>query len=196
MDDTEDDLIKRAQEGSPQAFTALVHLHGRRVLRLVVALLGDQDEAQDAYQEIFLRVYDKLSTFRFESSFGVWLRRIAVNYCLDLRKRKHWPWRTVRALNRWAEHPIDVDRRLHTAAEASEQSLQRQEVRTHVAWAMRALSERERTVFVLKCQQDYKIREIADLLGCAEGTVKNYLFRAMQKMRQRLRSLEDYARLG
>src|SRR5215831_20483658 len=84
----ESSLIRAVQRGEQDAFEQLVRAYDHSVLRLAVNLLRSQDDAQDVYQEAFLRVYRNIHTFRFDCSFHTWLYRIVTNICLDhLRKR-------------------------------------------------------------------------------------------------------------
>ena len=85
----EPELIRAAQQGDQRAFEQLVRLYDQNVLRLATNLLRSPEDANDIYQEAFLRVYKNLHTFRFDCSFHTWLYRIVSNLCLDaLRKRK------------------------------------------------------------------------------------------------------------
>ena len=82
-------LIREAQQGNTDAFEELVRQYDRAVLRLAVHLTGSQEDAQDIYQEAFLRAYTNLNSFRFECSFYTWIYRIVTNLCLDhLRRRR------------------------------------------------------------------------------------------------------------
>ena len=82
-------LIRAAQSGDSRAFEELVRMYDQSVLRLALNLLRSPEDANDIYQEAFLRVYKNLHTFRFDCSFHTWLYRIVTNLCLDaLRKRK------------------------------------------------------------------------------------------------------------
>src|SRR5258705_10324580 len=84
-----DTLIRAAQEGDQDAFGQLVRVYDKSVLRLAMNLLRSPEDAQDVYQEAFLRVYRNLNSFRFDCSFHTWLYRIVTNLCLDhMRKRK------------------------------------------------------------------------------------------------------------
>src|ERR1700745_3961036 len=85
----EPELIRAAQRGDQRAFEQLVRLYDQNVLRLALNLLRSPEDANDIYQEAFLRVYKNLHSFRFDCSFHTWLYRIVTNLCLDqLRKRK------------------------------------------------------------------------------------------------------------
>src|SRR5579862_7266855 len=82
-------LVREAQGGNHAAFAQLVHAHDQAVLRVALRITGSQSDAQDIYQETFLKVYRKLGGFRFDCSFSTWIYRIVTNLCLDhLRKRQ------------------------------------------------------------------------------------------------------------
>src|ERR1700747_2769997 len=83
-------LVHEAQCGNHAAFAQLVHAHDRAVLRLAIRITGSQSDAQDIYQEAFLKAYTKLENFRFECSFSSWIYRIVTNVCIDhLRKNRN-----------------------------------------------------------------------------------------------------------
>src|ERR1700741_720598 len=83
-------LVREAQGGNHAAFAQLVHAHDEAVLRLALRITGSQSDAEDIYQEAFLKVYKKLGCFRFECSFSTWIYRIVTNVCLDhLRKNRN-----------------------------------------------------------------------------------------------------------
>ena len=82
-------LVQRAQEGDAEAFERLVHQYDRRVLTLAYQLVGNTQDAEDVYQEAFMRAYDKIGKFRFESDFYTWLYRIVVNCAISYRKKRN-----------------------------------------------------------------------------------------------------------
>lgn len=183
MDPHETDLIRQAQAGDTDAFDALVRMHDARILQVIVGILGNQQDAYDAYQETFIRAFTRLRSFRFESAFRTWLTRIAINQALNLRKKLRW------------KHRLSLDHLTKTRTPSyephPEQTFMDADVSAQVQRSLDRLSDRERTVFVLKHMHGYKLREIAEMLTCAEGTVKNYLFRATQKMRVALQPLYE-----
>lgn len=179
--------IRAAQSGDPEAFERLVRSYDQQVLRLAMNLLRNADDARDIYQETFLRVYRNLGSFRFDCSFSTWLYRIATNLCLDLlRKRK------VRRV----EPPVvetgdSVLDRLEAVPEARpcgdpQRAALNRELRATLEQALSGLTPRERLVFELRHYQGMRLREIGQMLGSSEGSAKNCLFRATQKMRQAL----------
>lgn len=178
-------LVREAQQGDAAAFEQLVRSYDQPVLRLALRISGSQSDAQDIYQDSFLRAYQSLPGFRFECSFYTWIHRIATNVCLDyLRKRqKHQRHVSVVVSPQGGESEMVEwlpDR--HPASDP-ERNLRRQELRKQIARALEALSPRERLVFELKHYENLKLRTVADMLKTSEGTVKNTLFRATHKLR-------------
>src|ERR1700733_11307325 len=81
-------LVREAQSGNHAAFTQLIKTYDQSVLRLALRLTGSQSDAQDIYQEAFMKAYKTLNSFRFECSFATWIYRIVTNVCLDRLRRK------------------------------------------------------------------------------------------------------------
>ncbi|MFQ6674764.1 MAG: RNA polymerase sigma factor [Fidelibacterota bacterium] len=174
-------LIQRAQAGDREAFHRLVALYDRRVMGVAYRLAPTVEDAEDLYQEVFMKVFKRIHTFRFESDFFTWLYRITLNTAFNLKK-KAGRIRTVEPDPEWKQEYLgwiaDPTATAHDSAT---------ELKTAVVRAVRKLSPKQRTVFVLKHLEDRKISEIAALLNCAEGTVKRYLFRAVEKLRGELK---------
>ncbi len=188
MEEREARLIRQAQGGSTIAFSKLVALHDRRVLQLAGQLLNDQRDAEDVYQDVFINVYRKLSSFRFESAFSTWLYRIVVNHCINFRKR-----RTRRDTHEYRviETEDDAPAQFQTASLDPERELINRELGEQINAGIAALSEKQRAVFVLRHFHGHKLQDIAKILDTAEGTVKNYLFRATQHLQKRLRAYQE-----
>ena len=186
IDDRE--LIVRAQYGDAAAFEELVRNYDQAVLRLALHLTGSEQDAQDIYQEAFLRAYQNLDRFRFESSFYTWIYRIVTNLCLDHLRRRQIRSRQVGVTVSADGEERDPFDRLADARPGSnpEHGLRGQELRACLASALQNLTARERFVFELKHYQGLKLRTVAAMLNTSEGTVKNTLFRATQKLRATL----------
>lgn len=181
------DLVSRAQRGDVDAFEALVHRYDRKVLSIAYSFTRDEDEAKDIYQEAFLRAWGALERFEFASEFSTWLHRIVMNVCLNhTRKNSAAGDRLslggVSGLDGSPAGAVPA-----APAEAPERLAESGEIRRHVETAMEALSPQERLVFSLKHFEGYKLREIAAMMDCAEGTVKRYFFTATAKMREKLK---------
>lgn len=187
---TDSELIARVQRGDNAAFSDLVSRHDQRVLSIAASYTKDPDEAKDIYQEVFLRVYRSLQGFEFRSEFSTWLYRIVTNVCLTFQMRNkkrqyvsldgEMGAEVERAelvpVNR--SHPISPDRHAQSV-----------EIGHYIDDAMGSLSPQQRMVFTLKHYEGYKLREIASMMDCSEGTVKKYLFTATDRMRKRLRKI-------
>jgi RNA polymerase sigma-70 factor, ECF subfamily len=177
-------LIRAAQEGDQDAFGQLVRAYDKSVLRLAMNLLRSPEDAQDVYQEAFLRVYRNLNSFRFDCSFHTWLYRIVTNICLDqLRKRKvrkeespvvDTPDGPLDRMDAFEEDSADSD---------PERSMWNRELKKKIEVALQDLTPRERMVFELRHYQGLRLRNIGEMLGTTEEAAKNCLFRATQKMR-------------
>jgi RNA polymerase sigma-70 factor (ECF subfamily) len=185
------DLIREAQSGSRAAFDALVRQYEHQVLRLALHLTGSEHDAEDIYQEAFLKAYRYLGNFRFECSFYTWIYRIVTNLCLDqLRRRK----------TRREDHAVVLDRsgdEIDLLASVSDnrsfsnpaRELDRKVLGERIQNALGKLTPRERMVFELKHYQGLRLRTIGEMLSTTEETAKNTLFRATKKLRAQLAEL-------
>ena len=183
IDDTE--LVREAQRGNRAAFEDLVRQYDQAVLRLAMHFTGSDTEAQDIYQEAFLKAYRNIGGFRFECSFYTWIYRIVANLCLDhLRKRRVGKEDAPVAVDDEGR-PFDVLERVpdDRAAADPERDLMNRELGSRIQRALDRLSPRERMVFELKHYHGLKLRAVGEILHTTEETAKNTLFRATQKLR-------------
>src|SRR4051794_10922204 len=183
IDDTT--LVREAQRGNRAAFEELVRHYDQAVLRLALHLTGSESDAQDVYQDAFLKAYKSVGNFRFECSFYTWIYRIVTNLCLDhLRKRQVRKEDSGVVTDSDGEEfslldTVSDDRAAHNP----ERDLMRRELGRKIGKALTRLTERERMVFELKHYQGLKLRTIGEMLNTTEETAKNTLFRATQKLR-------------
>jgi len=185
------DLIRDAQRGDRAAFEVLVRQYDQAVLRLALHMLGNESDAQDVYQEAFLKAWRHLGNFRFECSFYTWIYRIVTNLCLDqLRRRKTRREDDAVMTSSDGEEYSLLDAVSDDRSGASpERDMMRRELNTRIACALEKLTPRERMVFELKHYQGLKLRTIGEMLNTTEETAKNTLFRATQKLRGTLAPL-------
>lgn len=166
-------LVARAQQGDREAARSLYDTHVRRIHRLVFRLCGDEEMARDLVQDTFIRVFDKLSTFRGDSAFATWVHRIAVTVTLNgLRKE--------RRLRRGADD-LDVANDLPAPSDTVDPDL-----RARLRAAIEALPPGARASVILHDIEGYTHSEIGEMLGIAEGTSKARLFDARNKLKKAL----------
>ncbi len=178
-------LVREAQRGNRAAFEELVRHYDQAVLRLAMHLTGSEHEAQDIYQEAFLKAYRSVGNFRFECSFYTWIYRIVTNLCLDhLRKKQVRKEDAPVAMDSQGE-AYDVLAQVPDGRSGAnpERDLMRRELGTRINHALGKLTPRERMVFELKHYQGLKLRTVGEILNTTEETAKNTLFRATQKLR-------------
>lgn len=172
------DLVARAQRGEEVAFAAIFEAHKRRVYSLCLRITGSCEDAEDITQEIFLKVFRKISTFRGDSAFSTWLYRLGINEALmHLRK------------NRIEHVPLpDVDGRQEgpARAEFGREDLQLIGTvdRINLNTAIGKLSLGFRTAIVLYDVGGYEHTEIARMMNCSVGNSKSQLHKARRKLRE------------
>ena len=181
-------LIRRAQQGDAAAFEELLRNYDRSVLRLAMNLTGSPEDAQDIYQETFLRAYRNIGRFRFECSFYTWIYRIVTNLCLDhLRKKQVRKEDAPVATDGSGEEYSLLDQVPDGRVGSNpEKDLMRRQLGDRINCALEKLTPRERMVFELKHYHGLKLRTVGEILHTTEETAKNTLFRATHKLRLRL----------
>jgi RNA polymerase sigma-70 factor (ECF subfamily) len=183
IDDTM--LVREAQRGNRAAFEELVRNYDSAVLRLAIHLTGSQSDAQDVYQEAFLKAYKSIGNFRFECSFYTWIYRIVTNICLDHIRKKNVRKEDSPVAKDQSGDEFDVLSQVPDgrAAANPERDLMTRELGSRINRALEKLTPRERMVFELKHYQGLKLRTVGEILNTTEETAKNTLFRATQKLR-------------
>jgi RNA polymerase sigma-70 factor (ECF subfamily) len=181
----ESSLISRCAQGDEQACTELVEEHQRMVYTLAMHLLNDHDEALEVSQEVFLRVFRTLGTFRGHSSLRTWIYRIVIN---QARNRQRW-WR-----RRLRSHQVSLDEHIRengelrsTGGAEPDRVLDRKELASRLTSALDGLAFDQRSCIVLREVDGLSYEEIAFSLGVATGTVKSRLARAREALRAQLR---------
>ncbi|MCZ6782561.1 MAG: sigma-70 family RNA polymerase sigma factor [Proteobacteria bacterium] len=181
--DTE--AVALAREGDHDAFRVLVERYGDRVYRLALRVLRDEEQARDAVQEAFLKVYGALRRFEGRSSFYTWLYRLVLNLCLDIKRRdrsdRHVEWDEERPP---AFQPADVGAPQGPAGPG--EALERTELRGRIAAAIETLPEDARQTLLLREVDGLSYAEIAETMGIPKGTVMSRLHYARRKLQAEL----------
>ncbi len=190
---TDNQLIINAQQGDMSSFEELVYRYDRHVLNIARSFRNSDEDAKDIYQEVFMRVFRGLKNFQFKSEFSTWLFRITTNVCITYQTRK----KTHDSLDREISASEDETRTLAdtlTDNKSTDELTLGSEISKYINKALEELPPQQKMVFTLKYFEEYKIREIAEMMQCSEGAVKKYLFTATHKMRTRLKNIMRDAR--
>lgn len=189
MTSSEEELIRRAQQGDQEAFCLLAQRYERRLLALALYYLRDAHDAEDLSQEVWLKAYRAIGSFRGESGFYTWLRRIAINTFLNERRAAKGTGMSGNDANARVEMLSleDACELPDNAAVDAEQVAERRQLVGAVSRALAALTPRERLIFLLRHREEMSGEEIAAVCKVSTGTVKKSLFRAVHKIRDRLR---------
>jgi RNA polymerase sigma-70 factor (ECF subfamily) len=177
MSDSEAQLIERAQAGDAEAFAELAGKYERRIYSLALYYCHNSQDAEDLSQEAWLRAFGAINTFKGESNFYTWIRKITINCFLNHQRA---PFARLRLLlSHEDEYPAPVQHNL-------EHSLHDRILLQKVQGALGQLTPRQRLIFVLKHQEGMTYEEIAKVVGCSTGTAKKAVARALVKLREQL----------
>lgn len=173
-------LLQRAKAGDLAAFEQLIVLHEQRVFQTALRLLRNVEDAQDAAQEVFLRLHKHLRSFDEERTFQSWLYRIVVNVCRDLNHRR----------GKHLAAPLDETTTPAAGAESASatkdpfEMASQQEQRQFIAKSLASLSEKERSALVLRDLEGLPTAEVAKILGSSETTIRSQISTARLKIKK------------
>jgi RNA polymerase sigma-70 factor (ECF subfamily) len=190
MPDAIKSLIKKAKKGDKQSFGKLVKIHQRSILYLAYDLVGNYEDAKDLAQDVFIRAFEKLNQFEERSQFSTWLNRITVNLAIDFHRKNK------KKLNQTIEDNFDEVPHNEILAgfdhqDSPEEAIELSEDRTVLEQAITKLSTNQRTAIALKYFHQNSTKEIAEIMGCAENTVRIHLFRAMGNLKKLLQEYQN-----
>lgn len=181
--DSEVELIKQAQHGDVDAFCALARTYQRRVYALARHFCRNSHDAEDLSQEVWLRAYSALATFRFESSFYTWLRTITVHCFLNYQRAAT----TVNEKRKLRLVSLEApDREVDYSSENPLARIEDSILAGRVVDALTELPPQQRMIFLLKHVEGMTYQEIGTVIGTSTGSVKKALFRAVTKLRKKL----------
>jgi RNA polymerase sigma-70 factor (ECF subfamily) len=189
---SESQLIGRAQAGDAEAFSTLARAYERRLFVLALHHTRDRHDAEDLSQEVWLKAFRAIKSFRGESSFYTWLRQIMINTFLNERRTLPYGGAQVVELDSWEAARRDAAQSsshgssLPARTRDLEETVEQQFLVTRVFDALGDLTAQQRLIFLLKHHEGMTYEEISESIGCSTGTTKKALFRAVLKLRQQL----------
>jgi len=195
IDDTDEDLMVRYQRGEVRAFEVLLTRHRRAVYNFILRFVGDRETAEDLLQEAFMRVIKGAEAYKRQAKFTTWLYTIARNLCVDqTRRRKHRKHASLDApMDATAESGTLLDV-IPSGDMASDRISANKQLHATMQRAIAGLSEDQREVFLMREFLDMPFKQIADVVGVPENTVKSRMRYALEKLRLELDEYKDVAK--
>ena len=186
LSNSEDELVRRAQSADMDAFCLLAQNFERRIYSLALHYCRNHQDAEDLSQEVWLKTYQAINTFKGESSFYTWLRKITINCFLNHRRARSFRWRGETTPIQLVD--VDSIKAVACLAQAadSEKVLLNRIMVEKVMQALSELTSQQRLIFLLKHHEEMTYEEIAKAVGCSAGTAKKSMFRAVIKLREHL----------
>jgi RNA polymerase sigma-70 factor (ECF subfamily) len=178
---TDEALVEQFQDGDRDSFDELVNRYEQKIYNLCCRFLNQNEDADDAAQEIFIKAYYSLDHFNRRARFSTWLYRIAVNHALNVqrsRRRKQW----LRSLSMISKIENDKIIQVHDQTEDPHSRLEKKEEIERVRQALDRLPEEQRIIVYLHRFQELSYKEIADILGLRLSTVESRLFHAKKRL--------------
>ncbi len=186
MAESDADLIKRAQAQDLDAFCALAERYARRIHLLASHYCQNTQDAEDLSQEVWLKAYQAVQTFRFDSSFYTWLRRITINTFLNRRRSNLFRWRGQSTVVQLLPIDLDDSGELVGSSSTSPENIYNKLLFENVVSALAELTPSQRLAFLLRHYEGMTYDEIANAMNCSTGTAKKGVWRAIAKLRARL----------
>lgn len=181
--DMDDNLIKKAQKGNTDAFEKLVYKYEKLIYNLAYSMLRNEQDAYDISQEVFIKVYQSITTFNFTAKFSTWIHRITVNTTIDeIRKRKNKE-------TEYIDKMVDVGdgaiaKQFEDKSPTPEDQILLKERNQDLIDSIKKLKEEHRIALTLRDIKGYSYEEIAEILDCSLGTVKSRISRARSNLKE------------
>ncbi len=180
-------LIKQAIKGNMKAFETLILQFEKPVYNLVFQMMGNEQDALDVTQEVFIKLYRSIGKFRFKSKFSTWVYRVAVNTCIDeLRKLKKYEKKLDYIDQAYESEEKSYKKQYVDKGKTPEEVAIQNENVTEIRYSINQLKEDYRTIIILRDIKNFSYEEIAKILDCTLGTVKSRLSRARQQLKKEI----------
>lgn len=183
-------VIKACQEGDRDAFRVLFESYRDRTYTIAYHFCSDETMASDITQQVFLKLFDSIRQFRFNSEFTTWLYRLVANVCMDehRKRRRFLQWPTSTTVGGTEDETFASQ---SSAPSSIEDHIGAREMNSQVRRAVASLSPKLRLVILLRYFEDFSYDEMASVLGCSSGTVASRLNRGHQQLAKQLAHLKQ-----
>jgi RNA polymerase sigma-70 factor (ECF subfamily) len=195
--DSDESLMARYQRGDLRAFEVLLARHRKPIYNFIYRYVGDRAQAEDLLQETFLRVIKGVDSYQREAKFTTWLYTIARNQCVDLSRRMKL--RRAASLDAPTQAGDESSGTLldvlpDTNGIATDRAAESGALQRRLRVAIDSLSDEQREVFLMREMLDMQFKEIAEVTGVSENTVKSRMRYALEKLRAQLEDYQELAR--
>jgi RNA polymerase sigma-70 factor (ECF subfamily) len=195
LEQADEDLMVMYQQGEVRAFEILLGRHRKSVYNFILRFVGDKETAEDLLQETFMRVIKGADAYKRQAKFTTWLYTIARNLCVDqTRRRKHRRHASLDAPMDASDDSGSLMDVIAGSEMASDRKSVNKELFATMQRAIAALSEEQREVFLMREFLDLPFKQIADVVGVPENTVKSRMRYALEKLRLELDEYKDLAK--
>ena len=183
-------LIKKIKDGSIDAFSELVQIYEKKAYNFAFRMLRDKEEAEDATQEAFLRVFDKIDTFSGNSSFSTWFFTVLNNVCLDILRKRARRVNTI-SINQTKDAEDEFELQIEDSSPGPYEELQKKTAMELLEESLELLSQEHKEVIILRDINGFEYEDIAKILGVSLGTVKSRISRARLSLRKILENNKE-----
>ncbi len=182
------DIVAEVLDGKQERFDEIVAMIGSQVHAIAWRLTQNSEDALDVSQEAFLRIFKALPAWKGRCRFSTWVHRVVLNTAVDYLRRqsKHYRGRVEVPSPADEDEPYEPQEWGGVTDYTPADAMERTELRRRILQAVELLSSRQRKCFMLRHFQELSVREVAEVLGTTEGTVKRHLFRACRRLRELL----------
>jgi len=182
-------LVQRACNGERNGFEEIVEVNKKKIFYLAYDLTGSMQDAEDLSQEVFLKAYRSLKTYKGDASLGTWLYRITLNAFLDRKRKLSYRYeKETRPVEDYESSmtPTHGESASETLCMSPLDYAQSEQIQADIETAMTDLTPRERAVFIMRHYQGMPGKEVGRILNISDGTVKTLLFRGIKKLQKQL----------
>lgn len=183
----DEELISYIVKGKTELFSVIIDRYQSKVFSTAYNYTHDQEEARDLTQEIFIKLYNNLQSYKNKASFSTWLYRIAVNRCIDWTRKKKL--QTVSSIYDSGDEEIDIYDTIADSGGGPEEALIKQENEVYIRKVVEDLPEIYKTVIILYYFEDFSPQEISDITDIPKRTIETRLYRGKNLLKLRLEEL-------
>ena len=185
----EKQLIAKAKDGDVESFEKLINNSKNKAYNIAYRYLNNQEDAMDAVQESYIKVYKGLNSFKENSSFDTWIYRILINTCNDFARKNNKYKENSSIYYEDGEQITELSLIVDSSSQP-EEALMRNESTKGILHCLEKLPTDQKEVIILRDVQNFSYEEIAEMIGCSEGTVKSRIHRGRNALRLMIRTME------